>query len=78
MEPLVAIYTHAVKRNKRESYLLKRIAERKTLEDEIRELNKKRKEYLDKELSSRTEEVKGSFNYQVFDALKKQTKKKTR
>ena len=66
----------SIDREERESYLLQRIAERKDLEDEIKELNNKRKEYLDKELDSRSEEVKGSFNYKVFDALKKQTEKK--
>lgn len=53
------------------------IAQRDALSAQITNLSKKRQEYIDAELLKRKdEEVKTSFNYQIYDKVKEQAAKK--
>ena len=56
--------------------LRKKAEERKRLQQEIKELNDKRQQYIDEEVKKRDSEVKESFNGKVHDLFTRQAKKK--
>ncbi|MBL4755930.1 MAG: hypothetical protein JKY52_20350, partial [Flavobacteriales bacterium] len=60
----------------REEYVAAKVEQRKKLEAEIVTLDKKRDEYLAKEMKGDEAKVKNSFNSQIFNTLKRQTHSK--
>jgi len=67
----------AMSPGEREKCVAAKVEQRKKLESEIVALDKKRDEYLAKEMKGDEARVKGSFNSQIFNTLKRQTHKKS-